>query len=102
MYRIFFYNHTDEVLYSLDERTQDQIIGALEQLALDPFAMAQVKKIAGTRDGYRLRVGRWRVIYLTITEDQIINILSLFMERSTRDYARIIERLVKMGVVRRK
>lgn len=32
-------------------------------LAEDPFGTPGVKKLAG-RDGYRLRVGDWRVLYL--------------------------------------
>lgn len=39
------------------------IIGKIEQLAKEPAALAnQVTKLQG-RDGYRLRVGDWRVIF---------------------------------------
>lgn len=40
-----------------------KIRGKIEQLALDPFVSNNnVRKLEG-RDGYRLRVGDWRVIY---------------------------------------
>jgi mRNA interferase RelE/StbE len=34
----------------------------IESLAQDPFAAQDVKKLV-SRDGYRLRVGDWRVLY---------------------------------------
>jgi mRNA interferase RelE/StbE len=39
------------------------IVGKIEELAKNPAALAnQVTKLQG-RDGYRLRVGDWRVIF---------------------------------------
>jgi mRNA interferase RelE/StbE len=38
------------------------ILSKIEELAVDPFSANNVKKLEG-RDGYRLRVGNWRVIY---------------------------------------
>ena len=49
----------------LDERLKAQLRAKLEQLALDPLAMAGVKPMAGEWQGYyRLRHGDLRVIYL--------------------------------------
>ena len=42
---------------------RERIVGKITRLAKDPSALAgNVKKLRG-RAGYRLRVGKWRVIY---------------------------------------
>jgi len=48
----------------------------IRELALDPFATHDVKKLAG-RPGYRLRVGEWRVIYEIEEGEIIISILKI-------------------------
>lgn len=40
------------------------MIAALERIAQDPFARhANVKPLAGVKDGFRLRHGDWRALY---------------------------------------
>lgn len=42
---------------------QKRIVGKIKDIAVDPYAQHQnVTKLQG-RDGHRLRVGDWRVIY---------------------------------------
>jgi mRNA interferase RelE/StbE len=42
---------------------QKRIVGKIKEIAADPYARHNnVTKLQG-RDGYRLRVGDWRVIY---------------------------------------
>lgn len=50
-------------LRRLPADTRDSIIEKIEELAKDPFSpQLDVEKMQG-RDGYRLRVGKWRIIY---------------------------------------
>lgn len=44
----------------------------IESLAQDPFGAQGVKKLV-SRDGYRLRVGDWRVLYFL--DDQRLRVL---------------------------
>ena len=46
----------------LDAQTRARILDALDTLSLDPMNAAGVKRLQG-REGYRLRVGDYRVIY---------------------------------------
>ena len=48
----------------------------IEQLAGNPFVVSNVKKLAG-RDGYRLRVGDWRVIYEVHGDRLVIYVLAV-------------------------
>jgi mRNA interferase RelE/StbE len=44
-------------------RERRTLLTKLERLALDPYGMPGVQRLQG-RDGYRLRVGDYRAVYL--------------------------------------
>lgn len=49
----------------------------IEQVAADPFSsIPNAKKLQG-RDGYRLRVGDWRVIYEVNKKEVVIIVLKV-------------------------
>jgi len=49
----------------------------VEMIAADPYAdHPNAKKLQG-RDGYRLRVGDWRVIYKIQSEELVIMVLKI-------------------------
>ncbi len=53
----------DKQLIRLPATWQKRIAGKIKEIAADPYARHNnVTKLQG-RDGYRLRVGDWRVIY---------------------------------------
>jgi mRNA-degrading endonuclease RelE of RelBE toxin-antitoxin system len=67
-------NEARRAIESLDLDTQERILAALESLQTDPFS-GDVKRIKGKRDIYRLRSGRFRVYFRTITASRSIEIL---------------------------
>jgi len=62
MYRIEYSKQSIRVLRRMPTNTAMLIRSRIETVAQDPFAAPGVKKLVG-RDGYRLRVGDWRVLY---------------------------------------
>ncbi|MFN5130489.1 MAG: type II toxin-antitoxin system RelE family toxin [Burkholderiales bacterium] len=62
MYQIEYSKQSIRVLRRMPTNTAMLIRSRIETVALDPFAAPGVKKLVG-RDGYRLRVGDWRVLY---------------------------------------
>lgn len=46
----------------------------LDDLARDPWAAPNVKKLTG-HPGFRLRVGKWRVVYLLNRERLIVQVI---------------------------
>ncbi len=58
-------------LSKLDDKTRARILAALERMAIRPDA-ADLKKLQGEQDIWRLRVGDWRVI-LQIMKDEIMH-----------------------------
>jgi len=62
MYQIEYSKQSIRVLRRMPTNTATLIRSKIETVAQDPFAAPGVKKLVG-RDGYRLRVGDWRVLY---------------------------------------
>ncbi|MFZ5879539.1 MAG: type II toxin-antitoxin system RelE family toxin [Chloroflexota bacterium] len=61
----------------MPRNTAKPIREKLEQVAVDPFAaISNAKKLQG-RDGYRLRVGDWRVIYEVNKKEVLIIVLKV-------------------------
>lgn len=86
MYRIVVRKRFERVFANLDKETRKALIVALEGLATNPFASPQVKRISGVKEpAYRFRVGRWRVLYLLITEERTIEVIELFLKTSDKD-----------------
>lgn len=63
MCAVVFTKAFNKALTKLPANRQKRIIGKIEEIASDPYGKHNnVTKLQG-RDGYRLRVGDWRVIY---------------------------------------
>jgi mRNA interferase RelE/StbE len=61
----------------MPRNTANLIREKLEQVAVDPFASTpNAKKLQG-RDGYRLRVGDWRIIYEVNKKEVVIIVLKV-------------------------
>ncbi len=54
----------------MPRNTAKRIRDKIEELAEDPAAMRNVVKLTGV-EGYRLRVGDWRVVY-TLEQDELV------------------------------
>lgn len=59
MFRISFSPHGDRAFDRVPQDIQQRIIEVLESLADDTLWYRRVKKLQGTENQYRLRVGRW-------------------------------------------
>ncbi len=63
-YRVEYGRGAVKSLKSVSAGTRDLIMGKVDALAEDPFALnPNVRKLLG-RPEYRLRVGNWRVLYI--------------------------------------
>lgn len=62
MYQVIFEKSAQKKLYKLPLAVREKIIAKIKLLATDPRP-AGCKKLTG-RDGYRIRIGDYRVIYL--------------------------------------
>jgi mRNA interferase RelE/StbE len=63
MYRVVTTRSFAKQLSRLPVNWQRRIVGKIKEVAADPYARHNnVARLQG-RDGYRLRIGDWRVIY---------------------------------------
>jgi mRNA interferase RelE/StbE len=68
---------TDVALKNLKrypKKDQRLILGRIEQLAVDPQAMSNIKQLVNFDVSYRLRVGKYRVLF---ERDDIIRIIDV-------------------------
>ncbi len=71
MYRVVTTKSFDKALAKLPVNWQKRIVAKIREVAVDPYAPNNnLTKLQG-RDGYRLRVGDWRVIY-ALHDDRLL------------------------------
>ncbi len=77
MYRIVTTKSFDKALARLPLNWQKRIVAKVKEVAVDPYAPNNnLTKLQG-RDGYRLRVGDWRVIYELQDERLVMLVLDM-------------------------
>lgn len=87
MYQVKVRARFERAIKKLDKELQRTIIHELEVLAENPFAHQNVRKISGTdKPFYRLRIDRWRVLYILITKEHVIEVIDIFIKQSDNDY----------------
>ena len=72
-YRVVLARSAERDLGGLPPSTQEQLIGAIDRLAANPRPSG-VKKLRGTRDLWRIRVGDYRVIYRVDDEKTLVDV----------------------------
>ena len=86
MFQISFSSHGDRAFNKLPHAIQQQVIETLGSLTNDVHWYRRVKKLKGTKDQYRFRIGRWRVLFLLINNR--VEVLDIFMKKGEEDYRR--------------
>ena len=71
-YRIEVKKSARKEIAVLPKREQRRVVSAIEALADDPRP-AGARKLTGTEDAYRLRVGDYRIVY--VIADKVLTVL---------------------------
>mgnify|MGYP001603032567 CR=1 FL=1 len=88
MFGLYFRPKALEVFKKIDRETQLKINTALDGFKLGEFRNCNIKKIEGTKFGYRLRIGRWRVLFALFSKEKKIEIVDIFMKKGKDDYSK--------------
>jgi mRNA interferase RelE/StbE len=89
VYGIVYQPRAVRVLKKLDATVQRLVLSELERLAAGPSKHPNAKRLQGISvPAYRLRIGRWRVLYLLIHPSRTIEVLDMFIKKSRMDYER--------------
>lgn len=86
MFRVFFASRADKEFSKLSDELKQKIYTELKKLSGNPFSYPQVKKIEGTKFGYRLRLGRWRILFALFPKEKRIEIVNMFLKKGQEDY----------------
>ncbi len=75
-YTILLKRSAEKELANLSKNIHDRIVKRLQSLIENPNPK-NVKKLRGSKDAYRLRVGNYRVLYTIRKDNAIINVYSI-------------------------
>lgn len=86
MFRVFFSSHGESAFGALSKEVQERVIAKLAELSADPAWYRHAKKLRGSKNKYRLRVGRWRVLFKLKGNE--IEVSDIFLKKGSGDYRR--------------
>lgn len=86
MFKLCFRPKVLEILKNLERKIQFKINSSLDELRAEKFISLNIKKIEGTRFGYRLRLGRWRILFAFFQKEKRIEIVDIFLKKDRGDY----------------
>ena len=86
MFRVFFTSRADKELGKLPQGLKQKIYSEIKTLSENPFLHPQIRKVKGTKFGYRLRLGRWRILFALFSKEKRIEIVDIFMKKGKEDY----------------
>ena len=86
MFKLYFRPKALRILKNLERKIQLEINSALDDLRAEKFISLKIKKIEGTKNGYRLRLGRWRILFVLFSKEKRIEIVGIFLKKGKEDY----------------
>jgi len=84
MYKINIKKSANKDLDALDDKTYIRIDRNIQRLRNDPFPRG-LKKLAGEENRYRIRVGKYRILYEIDQNDKTIVIYRIKLRRAAYD-----------------
>jgi len=88
MYNVYFRSQALKIFERLERKLKRKIIEALRKIGAGSWKELDSEKLKGTKNGWRLRVSRWRILYLVVTKKRTIEVVDIFLKKSDSDYAR--------------
>lgn len=86
MFELYFRPRALKILKTLKRKLQLKVNSDLDNLKSERFTSLDIKKIQGTVHGYRLRIGRWRVLFSLFTDEKRIEVVDIFLKKGKEDY----------------
>ena len=77
-HKITYRRDAGKVLRGMQRAKAEDIIAAVERVAADPLAPNNnLRPLKGVPNGFRIRVGDWRVSYTVDRETQVIDVFEV-------------------------
>ena len=93
MYQVIIKPPAEREFVKLPNDLKKKVHEEFKQLSINPFEHPQVKKIKDTKFGYRLRHGRWRILFALFQKERRIEIVDIFLKKGKEDYNKRIKLL---------
>lgn len=100
-FQVLFTKQAEKEFLSLPKTLQKALKEKLDFLALHAEISGSLKsfrKIIGTKNGYRIRVDRYRILYLLFLKKREIWICTIFLKKKPKNYANLITQVIQRGV----
>ncbi|MCK4553652.1 type II toxin-antitoxin system RelE/ParE family toxin [Candidatus Parcubacteria bacterium] len=88
MFQVVITSRAEHQFAKLPSDLKQKFYEEFKELSSNPFANPRVKKIQGIKNGYRLRVGRWRILFALFSKEKQIEIVDIFLEKGKKDYVK--------------
>jgi len=88
MYRVVLKTRAERQFAKLPQSMQQRCYAAFQALSQDPFVLPHLKKLSQTENGYRLRIGRWRILFTLFVREKRIEVIDIFLKKGSSDYAK--------------
>ena len=77
MFKVTYSKKAQRTISRMPRNTAKLITGKINEIAAAPFDQhSNAKKLQGA-EGYRLRVGDWRVLYDILTDEMVIDVIKI-------------------------
>lgn len=86
MFRVLITSRAERRFKKLTRKLRREFYEELKTLEIDPFSHSNIKKLGRTQLGWRLRVGRWRVLFALFKQEKRIEIVDIFLKKGESDY----------------
>lgn len=86
MFQVRLTSRAEREFRELPNGLKQKFYEELKRLSTDPFRHPKVKKIGGAEFGYRLRIGRWRILFALFSKERRIEVVDIFLKKSRKDY----------------
>lgn len=90
MFEVIISSRADKEFGKVPEDLKKKFYREFKKLEIDPFG-SNTRKISGTKNGYRLRVGRWRILFVLFLKEKRIEIVDIFLKKGKQDYIKKIK-----------
>jgi len=86
MYKVIIKPRAEREFAKLPNELKKKFYEEFRKLSVNPFGHPQVRKIKDTKFGYRLRIGRWRILFVLFSKKKRIEIVDIFLKKGKGDY----------------
>ena len=91
MFQVIIKSRAERQFAKLPKDLKQKFYEEFKNLSVNPFLRPNLKKIRDANFGYRLRIGRWRILFALFSKEKRIEIVDIFLRKGKEDYSRRIK-----------